>query len=103
MVDVVVVEMIDDLLMFILDHDKYDALLALFYNFGMWNVCRFLYNFVVHVFDDHNDDDDDDFVVLVPVVIFVPLYCRSDINSPFWRAKLPHQTWDLAKQLQMKI
>lgn len=41
MVDVVVVKMIDDLLMFILDHDKYDALLALFYNFGMWNVCRF--------------------------------------------------------------
>lgn len=40
-VDVVVVIMIDDLLMFILDHDKYDALLALFYNFGMWNVCRF--------------------------------------------------------------
>lgn len=34
-VDVVVVIMIDDLLMFILDHDKYDALLALFYNFGM--------------------------------------------------------------------
>lgn len=63
----------------------------------------FLYDFVVHVFDDHNDDDDDDdFVVLVPVVIFVPLYCRSDINSPFWRAKLPHQTWDLAKELQMK-
>lgn len=65
-------------------------------------VSFFLYDFVVHVFDDHNDDDDDDFVVLVPVVIFVPLYCRSDINSPFWRAKLPHQTWDLAKELQMK-